>query len=154
VTQASPGVRSDGRVDYHNRFKMTVSTSLFNGAELPRRQPLIRDSARESQPSAADHFGLQAGSIYRISYAVGGPQQRRVTRSVAVYCGQSERRVWNGEVVPCLDFALPQGRPLSLLTAQLVDARPAEQNERGQWVLRQSAGRRRRAARRHLGSYA
>jgi hypothetical protein len=86
--------------------------------------------------------------MYRISYAVGGLNQRRVTRSVAVYGGQAERRVWGGALAPCLDFALPQGRTLSLLTSQLVDARPAEKNENGQWVLQQTHGRRRRAARR------
>jgi len=86
--------------------------------------------------------------MYRISYAVGGPNQRRVTRSVAVFGGHAERRVWGGTLAPCLDFALPQGRTLSLLVSQLVDARPAEMNEHGQWVLQQTQGRRRRAARR------
>ena len=89
--------------------------------------------------------------MYRISYSVGGSNQRRVTRSVAIYGGQSERRVWSGEIMPCLDFALPQGRTLSLLTNQLVDARPAELNERGQWVLQQPEGHHRRAPRRHRG---
>jgi hypothetical protein len=87
--------------------------------------------------------------MYRISYSVGGPNQRRVTRSVAIYGGQSERRVWSGDLMACLDFVLPQGRTLSLLTNQLVDARPAELNDRGQWVLQQPEGHRRRAPRRH-----
>jgi hypothetical protein len=67
---------------------------------------------------------------------------------VAIYGGQTERRVWSGDVMSCLDFALPQGRTLSLLTSQLVDARPAELNERGQWVLQQPDGHHRRAPRR------
>lgn len=131
-----------------NRTKMSVQASLFSSSDLPHRQRLVRDSTREIQPNPVEHFGLRPGSMYRISYSVGGPHQRRVTRSVAVYSGQTERRVWGGDVVPCLDFSLPQGRTLSLLSGQLVDARLAEMNERGQWVLRQPDGRRRRAARR------
>jgi len=133
-----------------NRTKMTAQPSLFSSStDPPRRRRLVRDGYRESEPNPADHFALRSGEMYRISYSVGGPSQRRVTRSVAVYGGQAERRVWSGDVVPCLDFALPQGRTLSLLTNQLVDARPAELNERGQWVLQQPEGHRRRAPRRH-----
>lgn len=99
---------------------------------------------------AAEQFALRAGEMYRIAYAIGGTAQRRVTRSIVVYEGQSERRLWDGDTVPCLDFALPQGRMLSLLANQLVDARPAAMNERGQWVLQQPAGRRRRAPRRQV----
>jgi hypothetical protein len=130
---------------------MTVQPSLFSSSDTPHRRRLVRDGFRESEPDPVDHFGLQSGEMYRISYAVGGPNQRRVTRSVAIYGGQTERRVWSGDVMPCLDFALPQGRTLSLLTNQLVDARPAELNERGQWVLQQPEGRRRRAPRRQYG---
>lgn len=119
---------------------------------MPRRQRLVRDSPpRESYANPVEHFALEPGAMYRISYSVGGPTQRRVTRSVAVYGGPTERRVWGGALVPCLDFALPQGRTLSLLASQLVDARPAEMNEHGQWVLQQAGGRRRRAARRPQG---
>ena len=132
-----------------NRTKMTAQTSLFSSAETPQRRRLIRDGLREGRPDPVNHFALQSGEMYRISYAVGGPHQRRVTRSVAIYGGQIERRVWSGELALCLDFALPQGRTLSLLADQLVDARPAELNDRGQWVLQQPEGRRRRAARRH-----
>jgi hypothetical protein len=130
---------------------MTVQPSLFSSSDAPHRRRLVRDGVRGSEPDPVDHFALQSGEMYRISYAVGGPTQRRVTRSVAIYGGQTERRVWSGDVMPCLDFALPQGRTLSLLTNQLVDARPAELNERGQWVLQQPEGRRRRAPRRHYG---
>jgi hypothetical protein len=115
---------------------------------MPKRQRLVRDTLREIPPNPVDQFSLQPGAMYRISYSVGGPPQRRVTRSVAVYGGQAERRVWDGELMPCLDFALPQGRTLSLLASQLIDARPAVLNERGQWVLSRSGAHRRRAARR------
>ena len=89
-------------------------------------------------------FGLRPGEMYRISYAVGSPHQRRVTRSLVVFGGQSHRRQWDGEVVICLDFSRPRGRPLSLLAAQLVDARPATLNERGQLILTDEPGQRRR----------
>jgi hypothetical protein len=131
-----------------NRIKMTAQPSLFSSSDTTPRRRLIRDGIPESGPNPVDHFGLQSGEMYRISYSVGGASQRRVTRSVAIYGGQTERRVWSGEVMPCLDFALPQGRTLSLLTNQLVDARPAELNERGQWVLQQPDGHHRRAPRR------
>ncbi len=128
---------------------MTVQTSLFSSPEMPRRQRLVRDTgSRDSYANPVEHFALQPGATYRISYSVGGPSQRRVTRSVAVYGGLAERRVWGGALMPCLDFALPQGRTLSLLASQLVDARPAEMNEHGQWVLQPAGARRRRAARR------
>jgi hypothetical protein len=73
-------------------------------------------------------------------------QSRRVSRSLAVFEGMSERRRWDGESASCLDFVLPQGRSLSLLPTQLVDVRPAGRNERGQWVLldEDQARRRRR----------
>jgi hypothetical protein len=134
-----------------NRTKMTAQPSLFSGSDTTPRRRLVRDGFRENEANPVDHFALRSGEMYRISYSVGGSSQRRVTRSVAIYGGQTERRVWSGDVMPCLDFALPQGRTLSLLTDQLVDARPAELNERGQWVLQQPEGRRRRAPRRHYG---
>lgn len=134
----------------HNRFKMTTpSLAPSSDIQAPRRVRLVRDSVSPTlEPGAVDHFGLQEGEAYRIAYAIGGSHQRRVTRSIVVYGGASERRSWSGDVVACLDFALPQGRQLSLLENQLVDARPATQNERGQWVLQHTEGRRRRAARR------
>ena len=89
-------------------------------------------------------FGLRPGEMYRISYAVGSPHQRRVTRSLVVFGGQSHRRQWDGDVVMCLDFSRPHGRPLSLLAEQLVDARPATLNERGQLILTDEPGQRRR----------
>ena len=137
-----------------NRTKMTVQSSLFSNPEMPHRRRLVRDGPRDSEPNPVDHFALRSGEMYRISYSVGGSSQRRVTRSVAIYGGQTERRVWSGDVMPCLDFALPQGRTLSLLANQLVDARLAELNERGQWVLQQPEGHRRRAPRRHYSSLA
>ncbi len=133
---------------------MSVPGSLLSSSGVPKRQRLVRDGFRELAPNPVDQFALQPGVVYRISYSVGGPHQRRVTRSVAVYGGQVERRVWDGELMPCLDFALPQGRTLSLLASQLVDARPAVLNDRGQWVLSRSAAHRRRAGRRQPTSAA
>ena len=90
-------------------------------------------------PKAANgtvlRFALRPGELYRISYVLGSPQLRRVTRSLAVYGGESVRRQWDGSSVPCLDFTRPQGRPISLLSSQLVDARLASLNDRGQVVL-------------------
>lgn len=82
-----------------------------------------------------ERFGLQAAEMYRVAYVVGGTETRRVSRSLAIFEGVSEHRRWDGESVLCLDFVLPHGRPLSLLSTQLVDVRPAGLNERGQWVL-------------------
>ncbi len=117
-----------------------------------KRARLVRDSGGRSEPAAPEaiqRFALRAGDMYRISYAVGGTQQRRVSRSVAVFGGESERRSWGGAVVSCLDFSLPHGRTLSQLADQLVDARAAELNDRGQWVLaEENAGHRRRGGRR------
>ncbi len=85
--------------------------------------------------SVLDRFGLKPGEMYRVAYVVGGAQARRVSRSLVVFEGVAERRRWDGEAASCLDFVLPQGRPLSLLASQIVDVRPAGLNERGQWVL-------------------
>ena len=96
-------------------------------------------------------FGLRRGELYRISYALGSPALRRVTRSLAVYSGSSVRRQWDGTTVATLDFTRPQGRPLSLLGSQLVDARLASYNERGQVVLAEQRSRpRRRNSRRGM----
>jgi hypothetical protein len=98
-----------------------------------------------------DGADLVPGELYRISYAVGSPSQRRVTRSIVIYEGASQRRLWNGEQVPCLEFSRPHGRRLSLLLSQLVDARPASVNERGQLVLTdEPTPKRRRVSRRSL----
>jgi len=90
--------------------------------------------------------------MYRISYGVGASPERRVTRSVVVYTGSSERRRWDGRRIVCLEFALPRGRTLSLLDDQLVDARPALLNESGKLVLSNGDGpqRRRNLRRRRL----
>src|SRR6202140_4665230 len=94
-----------------------------------KRARLVRDR------SVVERFGLQPAGMYRVAYVAGATQSRRVSRSLAVFQGVSERRRWNGKPALCLDFVLPQGRPLSLLPAQVVDVRPAGQNEQGQWVL-------------------
>jgi len=90
---------------------------------------------------------LREGEMYRVSYAVGG-SQRRLTRSLAVFGGASQHRTWNGDVVTCLEFTRPRGRRLSLLSTQLVEARPASLNERGQLILNERASTRRRSVRR------
>jgi len=105
-----------------------------------RRGRLVRD------PSVVERFGLRPTEMYRVAYVAGGMQSRRVSRSLAVFEGMSERRRWDGESASCLDFVLPQGRSLSLLPTQLVYVCPAGRNERGQWVLldEDQARRRRR----------
>jgi hypothetical protein len=94
-----------------------------------RRGRLVRDR------SVLDRFGLKPAEMYRVAYVVGGANVRRVSRSLVLFEGVSERRRWDGEATSCLDFVLPQGRPLSLVASQIVDVRPAGLNERGQWVL-------------------
>jgi hypothetical protein len=108
-----------------------ASTSPSAATDVPtvRRSRLVRDR------SVVERFGLRRGEMYRVAYVAGGAQARRVSRSLVVFEGVCERRRWDGETASCLDFALPQGRSLSLLGSQLVDARPAGLNERGQWVL-------------------
>lgn len=98
-----------------------------------QRARIVKDPPAQQQQGVESD--LKNGKIYRITYSMGGLDQRRVTRSVAMFDGHSERRDWRGDPVACLDFSLPQGRPLSLLASQLIDLRPAEMNERGQWVL-------------------
>ena len=80
-------------------------------------------------------FQLRRGEMYRISYSLRTPQQRRVTRSLAVFTGASKRRLWDGHEAVCLEFQRPHGRPLSLLRSQIVEARPATLNDHGQLVL-------------------
>ena len=87
---------------------------------------------------------LTPGEMYRIAYGVGGSVERRITRSVVVFAGEGKRRRWDGLQVRCLEFALPRGRTLSLLEDQIVDARPALLNDRGQLVLVSADGPRRR----------
>jgi hypothetical protein len=107
-----------------------------------RRGRLVRDR------SVVERFGLRQGDMYRIAYVAGGAQSRRVSRSLVVFEGVCERRRWDGEAASCLDFALPQGRGLSLVESRLIDVRPAGLNERGQWVLlAQDQSRRRRRPR-------
>jgi len=107
----------------------------------------------QASPARGDSPGwtLTPGELYRIAYGVGGPSDRRITRSVVVFTGAGERKRWDGKQVRCLEFALPRGRSLSLLEDQLVDARPALINERGQLVLVSGAsGLRRRTLRRRV----
>jgi hypothetical protein len=120
-----------------------AANSLEPGEPNPvKRARLVRDR------SVVERFGLQPAGMYRVAYVAGATQSRRVSRSLAVFHGVSERRRWNGETALCLDFVLPQGRPLSLLPTQVVDVRPAGQNEQGQWVLvAHDAARRRHRAR-------
>ena len=94
---------------------------------------------------------LQAGAMYRIAYSVGTPGARRVSRSVVLFEKVSKRRLWSGELVRCLDFQLPHGRALSLLEDQIVDAREATQNDRGQWTLGE---KRRRTSKNRAGNVA
>ncbi len=111
-----------------------------------RRGRLVRER------SVLDRFGLKTGDMYRVAYVAGGVQSRRVSRSLVVFDGITERRRWDGNAASRLDFVLPQGRPLSLLASQIVDVRPAGLNERGQWVLLAEGRlrRRRRTPRRSL----
>lgn len=90
----------------------------------------------------APAWQLTEGETYRIAYGVGGAAERRITRSVVIFTGAGERRRWDGQQARCLEFALPHGRTLSLLEDQLVDARPALINERGQLVLVSGGARR------------
>lgn len=107
-----------------------------------------------SAPEAAQRetLGLQPGQLYRLAHTQGTHQGRRVIRSLVVFVGASTRRQWDGTVVTCLEFTRPQGRPLSLLAAQVVEARAAARNERGQVVLlaTQLGLARRRGSRRRI----
>jgi hypothetical protein len=111
---------------------------------------LVRDSV-DTAPATlkASRISLHEGEMYRIAYS-NHASGERVSRSVALYEGESKRRSWKGDVVSCLDFALPQGRKISLLAEQLVDARAAVLGDRGKWVLVNDgrARGRRRASRR------
>lgn len=116
-------------------------------SSAPRGVPrgrLVRDR------SAIERFGLTAGEVYRVAYVVGGTPARRVSRSLVVFEGVGERRRWDGGTASCLEFVLPQGRALCLVEGQLIDARPAALNERGQWILlaQDQARRRHRVPRR------
>jgi len=100
-------------------------------------------SARAPRRREGPHpFVLTPESMYRIAYSVGGADDRRITRSIVVFKGASERRRWDGAPTTCLDFELPHGRALSLLDSQLVDARPARYDERGHLVLATEGNRR------------
>lgn len=85
--------------------------------------------------NVAESFALRVGSNYRIAYASGTWRNRRMSKSVARFAGWTLHPDWTGSHVDCLDFVLPQGRTVSLLPHQLVEARLLVQNERGQWVV-------------------
>ena len=121
--------------------------SVTRGPSPPHRTRQYLQTMMNAQ-SAGHHgeverFQLRRGEMYRISYTVRTPQQRRVTRSLAVYTGSSKRRLWDGREAVCYEFQRPHGRPLSLLRGQIVEARPASLNDRGQLVLVEESGQRR-----------
>jgi hypothetical protein len=127
---------------------MFEATANFdNGIPRPRMK-LVRDPvSKASAQLKASRINLHEGEMYRIAYSSHGSGER-VARSVALFEGESRRRSWKGDVVSCLDFALPQGRKISLLADQLVDARAAVLGDRGKWVLvndGRARGRRRSA---------
>ena len=96
-------------------------------------------------------MGLEPGQLYRLAHTQGTQQARRVIRSLVVFVGASTRRQWDGTLVTCLEFTRPQGRPLSLLAQQVVEARAATRNESGQVVLIASPlASRRRGSRRRI----
>ncbi len=115
--------------------------------EAPRSR-LVRDQ------SAVERFGLRPGEMYRVAYVAGASQSRRVSRSLVIFQCVSQRRRWDGQPATCLDFVLPQGRGLSLLESQLVDARPAGISEGGQWILLAQDRARRRLAPPRRGAHA
>jgi hypothetical protein len=130
---------------------MFEATANFDNAFPQPRVRLVRDSV-DSAPAAlkASRISLHQGEMYRIAYSNHGSGER-VSRSVALYEGESKRRSWKGDVVSCLDFALPQGRKISLLADQLVDARAAVLGDRGKWILvndGRARGRRRSSSQR------
>ena len=99
----------------------------------------------------AQRLGLEPGQLYRLAHTQGIHQARRVIRSLVVFVGASTRRQWDGTLVTCLEFTRPQGRPLSLLASQVVEARAATRNESGQVVLIASPlATRRRGSRRRI----
>lgn len=107
-------------------------------------------NASEAAQREAIRLGLQPGQLYRLAHSQGTQQARRVIRSLVVFVGASTRRQWDGTTVTCLEFTRPQGRPLSLLVTQVVEARAAIRNEQGQVALvaaplasRRRGGRRR-----------
>jgi hypothetical protein len=130
---------------------MFEATANFDNAAPRPRMKLVRDPVSSASTYLkTSRIDLHEGEMYRIAYSSQGSGER-VSRSVALYEGESKRRSWKGEVVACLDFALPQGRKISLLADQLVDARAAVLGDRGKWILvndGRARGRRRSTSRR------
>ncbi len=89
---------------------------------------------------------LEEGRAYRIAYRVGDSIRSHVIRSVAIFDGIHEERLWDGSQAACMFFRLPQGRALTLLSDQIIEVRLIEQNAQGQWILHDTR-RRRRAVR-------
>jgi hypothetical protein len=96
---------------------------------------MMNAQGAEHHGEVEDGVQLRRGEMYRISYSLRTPQERRVTRSLVVFTGSSRRRLWDGHEAICYEFQRPHGRPLSLLRGQIVEARPATLNDRGQLVL-------------------
>ena len=111
-------------------FEANTSDQEFHRQGATRVR-LVRD---QSAPATTPRFSLQAGEMYRIAYSIHGSEER-VSRSVALFEGETERRSWKGDVITCLDFMLPQGRKMSLIADQVIDARAAQLGEHGKWVL-------------------
>lgn len=109
-------------------------------------------NASEAAQREAIRLGLQPGQLYRLAHSQGTHQARRVIRSLVVFVGAATRRQWDGTSVTCLEFTRPQGRPLSLLINQVVEARAAMRNEQGQVMLMAEPSRatRRRGGRRRV----
>ena len=108
-------------------------------------------NAPDTAQREAQRLGLEPGQLYRLAHTQGIHQARRVIRSLVVFVGASTRRQWDGTLVACLEFTRPHGRPLSLLAAQVVEARAATRNESGQVVLIASPlAARRRGSRRRI----
>lgn len=109
-------------------------------------------NASEAAQREAIRLGLQPGQLYRLAHSQGTHQARRVIRSLVVFVGAATRRQWDGTTVTCLEFTRPQGRPLSLLATQVVEARAAMRNELGQVMLMAEPHRstRRRGGRRRV----
>ncbi len=95
------------------------------------------------QAVKAVHSDLEEGMSYRIAYRVGDSIRSHVIRSVAIFDGIREERLWDGSRASCFLFRLPQGRGLALLEDQIIEVRLIEQNEQGQWILHDTRRRRR-----------
>ncbi|MGC8460496.1 MAG: hypothetical protein ACP5OR_01440 [Candidatus Dormibacteria bacterium] len=85
---------------------------------------------------------LAEGRAYRIAYRVGDSIRSHVIRSVAIFDGIHDERLWDGTQAACFFFRLPQGRALTLVEEQIIEVRLIEQNAQGQWILHDTRRRR------------